>query len=239
MEYGSFLNVNLLVVEDVAGSSADLKREFKSSKLPQFRFYPNNKTGSDKRNDSYELMLPKSSEVGEVKEAILEEIMSNYETDVKDVSEKVYYSLAAQNARDGIISVAYLYDGSGVDFTFKAVSADPWMKDHFVFYAIDGPSESMTQGASLPTVSGMLEIDEENPSPRLFNFQGMTKVHYAEVLKNLLQMKPSRYEAFEEEWRMKNFKKQNPGQDVEASMTPTPREFTEVTGAKSWNNLCK
>ena len=175
-------------------------------------------------------MLPKTDDVAEIKEAILEEIMSNYETDVKDVSEKVYYSLAAQNARDGIITVAYLYDGTGVDFAFKAVSADPWMKDNFVFMAIDGPSESMTSGATLPTVSGMLTIDEENPSPRLFNFQGMTTVHYSEVHRNLLQMFPEKYEAFEEEWRVKNFKKQNPGQDVEESMTPAPREFSELTG---------
>ena len=44
-EYGAFLNVGLYVVEDIAEVSADLKREFKTTKLPQFRFYPNLKTG--------------------------------------------------------------------------------------------------------------------------------------------------------------------------------------------------
>ena len=33
-EYGSFINIDLLVIDDLASSSADLKREFKSSKLP-------------------------------------------------------------------------------------------------------------------------------------------------------------------------------------------------------------
>lgn len=155
-EYGMFLNVNLFVIEDAAASSADLKREFKSTKLPLFRFYPNNKTGQDKRNNSFEIILPKTDDLAEVKEAILEEIVSNFESDVKDVSEKVYYSLAAQNSRDEKITIAYLYDGTGVDFTFKAISADPWMKDDFIFMAIDGPSESMTQNSPLPAITGML-----------------------------------------------------------------------------------
>ena len=33
-DYGEYINVALLVVEDVAGASNDLKREFKSAKLP-------------------------------------------------------------------------------------------------------------------------------------------------------------------------------------------------------------
>lgn len=45
-EYGQFLKVYLYVVDDLTVASADLVREFKSSELPQFRFYPNQKTGS-------------------------------------------------------------------------------------------------------------------------------------------------------------------------------------------------
>lgn len=154
------------------------------------------------------------------------------------MSEKVYYSLAAANARDGKITIVYLYDGTGVDFTFKALSADPWMQDDYVFMAVDGPSDNMRAGSPLPAIQGMLTIDEENPAPRVFNFQGMTSVVYSEVIKNLLQMIPSKYEAFEEEWRKENFKKQNPGQDVEQSAN-VPREFAEITGNQSWSNICK
>jgi len=75
-----------------------------------------------------------------------------------------------------------MYDGDGVDFTFKAISADPWMQDSFMFMAIDGPSDSLKQANELPAIQGMLMIDEENPSPRIFSFQGMTEVHYREVI---------------------------------------------------------
>jgi hypothetical protein len=63
--------------------------------LPHIRFYPNEKTGEDKRSASFEVVLPKSEDVDDVRAVILEEIQSNFVSDVKDVSEKVYYSLAA------------------------------------------------------------------------------------------------------------------------------------------------
>jgi hypothetical protein len=39
--YGAFMNFGVFVVEDAQAVSNDLKKEFKSTKLPQFRFYPN------------------------------------------------------------------------------------------------------------------------------------------------------------------------------------------------------
>ena len=167
-EMGPFMNIALLVVDET--SSADIKREFKSSKLPQFRFYPNLKTGQEKRTDSFEIVYPKGGDIDEVREAVLEEIHTNYVTDVKDVSEKVYYSIGAQNSRDGKITVLYIYEDGGVDFTFKALSTDPYLMDDFVFMALDGPSDSMKNDQVLPAVTGMLFIDEENPTPRIFSF---------------------------------------------------------------------
>lgn len=46
------------------------------------------------------------------------------------------------------------------------------MKEHFVFFAIDSPDSSLTGGNQLPCLQGMLEINEENPSPRVFNLEG-------------------------------------------------------------------
>jgi hypothetical protein len=46
------------------------------------------------------------------------------------------------------------------------------MKEHFVFFAIDSPDDSLKGGNSLPSLHGMLEINEENPSPRVFNLEG-------------------------------------------------------------------
>ena len=44
-EYGVFMNIALYVIEDMQKSTDDLKREFKTAKLPHMRFYPNEKTG--------------------------------------------------------------------------------------------------------------------------------------------------------------------------------------------------
>jgi len=76
-----------------------------------------------------------------------------------------------QHAKDGKVVVNYIYDDpNGVDFTYKAVSTDPILEDSFVFFATDGPSESMIGDNTLPALVGMMPINEENPSPRIFNF---------------------------------------------------------------------
>ena len=118
-----------------------------------------------------EVMVPKTDDLAEMREAIVEEIQSNYETNVANVSEKVYYSLASANAKSGKTSILYMYDDEdGVNFTYKAVSADPFLDEDFVFYAIDSPSQSMRNNQPLPGIQGMMVIDEENPAPRIFNF---------------------------------------------------------------------
>ena len=62
------------MIEDVSAASADLKKEFKSAKLPQFRFYPNLKTGAEKKDKSFEIILPKSGDEAEVRETVIEEL---------------------------------------------------------------------------------------------------------------------------------------------------------------------
>jgi len=66
-----------------------------------------------------------------------------------------------------------MYDNASVDFSFKALSTEPYLKDNFVFMALDGPSKEMIGENTLPAITGMLGIDEENPTPRIFNFAGM------------------------------------------------------------------
>ena len=89
------MNFGLFVVDDVDAVSADLKKEFKTTKLPQFRFYPNTKKGDNKRKASFEVVIPKTKDMDKIQETILDEIKSNYVSDVKNVSEKVYHSLGA------------------------------------------------------------------------------------------------------------------------------------------------
>lgn len=88
-------------------------------------------------------MLPKSADASEVRETIMEEVISNYETDVKDVSDKIYYQLGGSNARDGKITVLYMYENESVDFVYKAVSTDPDLQNDYVFMALDGPTEEI------------------------------------------------------------------------------------------------
>ena len=239
-ELGPFMNVALLVSDGSEAATAELKREFKSAKVPQFRFYPNLKIGADKRAASFEIIYPKAGETDEIYQAVMEEIRSNYETDVKDVSEKVYYSLGAQNSRDGKVTVLYMYeDDSGVNFTYKALSTDPHLRDDFVFMALDGPSDQIKNDQLMPAITGMLFIDEENPTPRIFNFQGMTDVDFMAIKRTLLQMFPEKLEAWEEEQRIKAFKKQNPGQETHDARTPIPRQFKELRGMKDFDDVCK
>ena len=79
--------------------------------------------------------------------------------------------MAGPIAREQKVVVNYIYDDeNGVDFTYKAVSTDPLLADAFAFFATDGPSESMKADNTLPALVGMMPIDDENPSPRIFNF---------------------------------------------------------------------
>ena len=48
----------MYVVDDAQASSSELKTEFKSTKLPLFRYYPNQKVGDAKRQASFNIVLP-------------------------------------------------------------------------------------------------------------------------------------------------------------------------------------
>ena len=53
----------------------------------------------------------------------------------------------------------------------------------------------------------MLTIDEENPSPRVFNFAGLGDINYREVVHTLMQFFPERYEKYLEDMKIKEFKR--------------------------------
>ena len=72
--YGLFINVCILAVDDTQVVNAELKREFKTNKLPLIRFYPINKTGDEKKKDSFEIILPEKATIDKVKEIIVSEI---------------------------------------------------------------------------------------------------------------------------------------------------------------------
>ena len=69
-EYGDFINVVMYVVDDAQASSSELKSEFKSTKLPLFRYYPNQKEGDSKRQASFNIVLPSEAFETEFQEQI-------------------------------------------------------------------------------------------------------------------------------------------------------------------------
>ena len=138
------------------------------------------------------------------------------------------------------MTVLYYYDDEdGVDFKFRAVSADPYLQENFSFMALDGPSAGLVGEGAVPGVQGMLMIDEENPSPRVFNFAGLSSIHYREVVNTLLQFFPERYQQYVEDEKKKEFKRQNPTKDEQEAVIATPREFGEITNLKDWEDKCK
>jgi hypothetical protein len=142
-----------------------------------FRFFPNELQGQSKRDASFEILIPDRLTVDEdsdeIYSTIVNEMEDNFTHDVKIVTENVYYPTARQANNDGKTALAWLYETEqGVPFMFKAMSMDPIMKAHFMFFAIDSPDNQITGGNSLPCVHGMLEINEQNPSPRVFNLEG-------------------------------------------------------------------
>ena len=69
-EYGDFINVVMYVVDDAQASSSELKTEFKSTRLPLFRYYPNQKQGDSKRQASFNIVLPSEAYESEFQEQI-------------------------------------------------------------------------------------------------------------------------------------------------------------------------
>lgn len=100
-----------------------------------------------------------------------------------------------QYAKDEKVTVLYYYNGGdGVDFVYKAISSDPYLKDDFIFMAVDGPSDSLVADGTVPGIQGMMPINEENPAPRIFSLSGLLKVKYREVVNSLLKFFPEKFE---------------------------------------------
>jgi len=68
------------------------------------------------------------------------------------------------------------------------VTTDPILDGEYVFFATDSPSEYMIGENTLPALIGMLPMDEENPMPRVFSFQGLKEFqgNYKGIVATLL-----------------------------------------------------
>jgi hypothetical protein len=84
----------------------------------------------------------------------------------------------------------------------------------------------------------MMPINEENPTPRMFNFNGLLRVKYREVVNTLLKFFPEKYEDYEEDLKVREFRKQNPTGEVADAKKPVPRKFGEIQNAEDWKAQC-
>lgn len=89
--------------------------------------------------------MPQESTQQQSYNFLLDEIKSNFDSDVKQVTEQVYLQLSGVYTRDESnpkFVVCYIYeDDQGASFDFRALSSDKWLKDDFVFFAVDNPSD--------------------------------------------------------------------------------------------------
>jgi hypothetical protein len=72
-------------------------------------------------------------------------------------------------------SVCYLYDDNqGASFDFRALSSDRWLKDDFVFFAIDNPSSVLRShiAGHLPAITGTFRQNENQPAGSAFFLNG-------------------------------------------------------------------
>ncbi len=77
------------------------------------------------------------------------------------MTEQVYLQLSGVYTNDETnpkFVVCYIYqDDSGASFDFRALSVDRWLKDDFVFFAVDNPSDLIKThtGGQLPAITGI------------------------------------------------------------------------------------
>lgn len=75
----------------------------------------------------------------------VDEIHNNLDHRVDPIEESFIIDLANNNPKK--VMVHYLYDDSqGVSPVVQAVSTDPWIREDFVFVAVNKPTERMLTG---------------------------------------------------------------------------------------------
>lgn len=89
---------------------------------------------------------------------MVKELIDNFKSDVLEVPESVYTTMANQIATDidnPKYAIAYIYnDEQGPDFDFRALSMDEDLKKKFVFFAVQNPSKNLKSN-SIPGIVGV------------------------------------------------------------------------------------
>lgn len=125
-----------------------LKAEIGSKKLPVFKYYKN-VDAADKSSKAYELMLPSDADlsspkgISKVSEVLIEEMKGGLDHSVMDIGDSMMSELArVATDLDDKVFVMYCYnDDNGIDYTLRAISHDPLIKDDYKIVAIYKPSE--------------------------------------------------------------------------------------------------
>lgn len=87
-------------------------------------------------------------------EVLIEEMKGGIDHSVMDIGDTMMSELArVATDLDDKVFVMYCYnDDKGIDYTLRAISHDPLIKDDYKIVAIYKPSEKTLQGATMPVV---------------------------------------------------------------------------------------
>ncbi len=126
------------------------------------RFYKNNQYGEEKNSKSFEIFI--NQKLAEILETIHEAI----DSDIKEVSEKIFNNLAISAAVEEKKNViVYFYNDDRISLHFKALSGVKFLKDDFMFMSVFDPSETYLEAfqmKSLPAVGGILKATGDDAS---------------------------------------------------------------------------
>ncbi len=170
--------------------AAQFDQRFSRQSLPHFRTYSN---GEAAEKSSYQVA---TEGVADVFAQVMQEVTSNFHSNVKEVNEMMYRSLAADYTtaeENPKYVLVYLYDDNeGASFLFRALSAEPALQDDFVFFALSDPNEQLYAGHTLPSVAGVMRENDQHPAQTAFHlgdFLASAQI-YDYSLKSLAQLVP-------------------------------------------------
>jgi len=103
--------------------------------------------------------------------------------------------------------VCYIYeDDVGANFDFRALSADPWLKDDFVFFAVDNPSDLLKNpNGQLPAITGIFRQTETTPPGSAFYFNEQTEIDFLSTKLTLMSMVPGLREKYDRDIRERRY----------------------------------
>lgn len=110
-----------------------------SNTFPQLRFYQNNVFDKEKIKRSFDILHLNDLN------SIMEEVHSGMDYEIRQITEKLFNSVSMNYAiEEKKNALTYFYnEGDRVSIHFKAIAAQNFLKDDFVFLSVQSPSKNV------------------------------------------------------------------------------------------------